>query len=520
MSDIDLNIDISDSISDTNNYEGNEEYQKIIENFNLCRIIVTKYKEWLKSLENYIDEHLESLYNYITIQEEFLNKIKSNSELFQNNFESSQNDTIINNYLQSINEAINIQNNKKDGIENISFFYLKLLDNIKDKNIFSFDNNKNPERKLTEINDLKQSLNLDKNVDNSEKIENMKKIKLIHKNQDKEKMNSEYTCFSPLADKKYMVFGNKKGEIEIYDFTYNDDSSINEENDENEEKFKLQLRISVFDDEVKYICELDEDLLAVSERKNIIKIIKCKDNISDYSIIQTIYIDDYDDLYIYSMISLPLLSSQEKNHFLCIATDNNILIYKSNKTPNYIINENENDENEESLYFEKYKEIKLDKLTHCLIEANDKYLVAGCPNDKTIKFFNMTKDFRESANITDINMTSGSNIFTLIPNKNILIVACNDGFKLISIKKKKKCKTIHCKYTALSLDMYNENTFICCCSEKNKNIIKQYKINKNNFDLEKVSKRRTHHNDEIWKLQKIDDKIFFIDNKKRIIFLA
>ena len=138
------------------------------------------------------------------------------------------------------------------------------------------------------------------------------------------------------------------------------------------------------------------------------------------------------------MISLPLLSSQEKRHFLCIATDNNILIYKSNKTPNYIINDNENEDNEESLYFEKYKEIKLEKLTHCLIEANDKYLVAGCPNDKTIKFYNMTKDFRESANITDINMTSGSNIFTLIPNKNILIVACNNGFKLISIRKKKK----------------------------------------------------------------------------------
>ena len=89
----------------------------------------------------------------------------------------------------------------------------------------------------TEINDLKQGLNLDKNADNSEQIKNMKKIKLIHKNQDKERMNSEYTCFSPLDDKKYMVFGNKKGEIEIYDFTYNDDSSINEENDENEEKF-------------------------------------------------------------------------------------------------------------------------------------------------------------------------------------------------------------------------------------------------------------------------------------------
>ena len=132
----------------------------------------------------------------------------------------------------------------------------------------------------------------------------------------------------------------------------------------------------------------------------------------------------------------------------------------------------------------------------------------------------MTKDFRERANITDINMTSGSNIFTLIPNKNILIVACNNGFKLISIRNKKKVKSVHFTHAVLSLEMLNDSNIICCCSEKNKNIIKQYKINKNNFELEEESQRRTKNNDEIWKLQKINEKIFFIDNKKRIMFLA
>ena len=219
------------------------------------------------------------------------------------------------------------------------------------------------------------------------------------------------------------------------------------------------------------------------------------------------------------MISLPLLSSQKKRHFLCVANNTSILIYKSNKNPKNIINNSENEDNVENLYFEKYKEIKLKKLTHCLIEANEKYLIAGCPYDKTIKFFNMNNDFRESANIIDINMTIGSNIFTLIPNENLLIVACNDGFKLISIEKKRKYKSVHCTYAVLSLDMYNDNTIICCCSERNNNIIKQYKINKNNFELEKVSQIKTDNNDEIWKLQKINEKIFFIDNKKRIMFL-
>ena len=44
MIEIDLNIDISDSISDTNNYEGNEEYQKIIENINLAELLKQNIK--------------------------------------------------------------------------------------------------------------------------------------------------------------------------------------------------------------------------------------------------------------------------------------------------------------------------------------------------------------------------------------------------------------------------------------------------------------------------------------------
>ena len=143
-------------------------------------------------------------------------------------------------------------------------------------------------------------------MSNSEKsIENMNIIKLFE-NEDKENNNLDYTCFSPLNDKNYMIFGNKKGKIEIYDFSNNNDSNINENNDE---KYHLKSRIKVFDDEIKHICELNEDLFAVSRKKNEIKII------NNSSIIQTIKIDDYNDSYIYSMIPLPLLSSQKKDIF-------------------------------------------------------------------------------------------------------------------------------------------------------------------------------------------------------------
>ena len=501
MSDISELSDTSSDSKNTNNDEFNEEYLINITNINLnlCKNIETKYKELLIYLTNQIDKNLKCLQNYYKIQEKILNKINNNCESIENYLELFQKNITINKYLQLLNNAINIQYDKKEGIEKTSDFYLKLLENMNNKNSY-ISNLKKPEKQF-----------LEKNVENSEKsIENMKIIKLVRSREDKKNNNSEYTCFSPLNDNNYMVFGNKKGEIEIYDFSKNNYSTINENNDEKYQKS----RIKVFDNEIKHICELDEDLFAVSQKKNEIKII------NNSSIIQTIKIDDNKDSYIYSMISLPLLSSQKKRHFLCVANHTSILIYKSNKTPKNIINNSENEDNVENLYFEKYKEIKLKKLTHCLIEANEKYLIAGCPYDKTIKFFNMNNDFRESANIIDVNMTIGSNIFTLIPNENLLIVACNDGFKLISIEKKRKYKSVHCTYAVLSLDMYNDNTIICCCSEKNKNIIKQYKINKNNFELQKLSQKRTIDNDEIWKLQKIGDKIFFIDNKKRIMFLA
>ena len=68
--------------------------------------------------------------------------------------------------------------------------------------------------------------------------------------------------------------------------------------------------------------------------------------------------------------------------------------------------------------------------------------------------------------------------------------------------------------------MFNENNIICFCSEKDKNIIKQYQIDEEKFEFKKVSQKRTNNNDEIWKLQRINDKIFFINNEKRVLMLA
>ena len=483
----------------TNNYKYTEDYKQIIENIILSKKILEKYKKWYEDLKHSISHFIKKLDNYCKNLQDIINNTNTNLE-WEVNFTLFQNSNKIYN-LQSINEAIDNENLKKEGIKNSSIIYLKFLD------FFSLNNNTISKRQFLENNDLNKNLNLNSN--NSKKIEKMGKMRLIHRDENKVKMDSEYTCFSPLNDNNYMVFGNKKGEIEIYDFRDN--------NNQNEVKYQLLLRIKVLNDEVKYICEIDEDLLAVSERKNIIKIIEFNKNLIQYSIIQTISLDDYDDINIYSMISLPLFSSQEKRNFLCIASDKNILIYKSNKIPKYLNNPH-NVNNEVNLSFELYKTIELYTLTHCLIEV-DKYLIAACPNDNSIKFFDKTNDFIQDANIDDINMTRGSNILTLIPNENILIVACDNGFKFISIEMRTIYKSVDFGFQILSIDMLNKNNIISCCSKGIRNTINQYEINKKNMELTKISQRTTRSNDEIWKLQKINGRIFFIDNQKIVNFL-
>jgi len=483
MTDYSFNSNPCDTSSDSHNSNDKEVKKYHEEIIGKINIVVKKGQEFSSNLSKYLD-NIEKKIQDIDSEDNL------NTEIYK--------------YINDINDIndMDAQCNNKEGMENF-INYLKLIENINNINFISNKNEKKPEKQIIENKKLKKNKKPKKYLENSKKlIEKMKLMKLIKPNEESNSY-SEYTCFSPLNDSDYMIFGDKKGDIKIYDFREN--------NEEIKEKYHPKSRINVFNDEIKYICELDEDLFAVSQRKNEIKIIK------NDSIKQTINIEDYDDLYIYSMISLPNLSSKEKRHFLCVATDSNILIYKSNKTPTYI-DTTENEDNEDNLYFEKYKDIKLETLTHCLIEV-DNYLIGGCPNDKTINIFDMFNEFEKSA-ITDINMTSGSNIFALIPNKNLLVVACVDGFKLISVKKKKKLKSVHCTYSVLSLDMFNENTIICCCSENGQNIIKQYQIDEEKFEFKRVSKKRTNNNDEIWKLQRINDKIFFIDNNKRVMMLA
>ena len=324
--------------------------------------------------------------------------------------------------------------------------------------------------------------------------------------------NYEIKCFSPLNSEKNIVLGNKNGEIKILEIPENQDNFFGKE------IFKIKLQFKIFENEIKYICELDEDLIAVSDGKYSIKIIKLEENISKYSAIQTINLDEYNIELIYCMIYLPIYSTLKKAHYFCIADDTHIFIFKSNKQPKKIINlkNSENENSDEPLTFTLYKDIRLNTLTHCLIEAYGKYLIAACPRKNCIKFFDLRKDFKEISEINKLEITNGSNTLALTPTNNLLIVACKYGFSYISIDRKAIYKTVHCIYSVFCLEIFNENSFICCCSDKRGKKIKQIKIN----EIKKCSEIHIRNNEEIWKLQKIKDRIIFLNSQNCVNYLT
>ena len=270
----------------------------------------------------------------------------------------------------------------------------------------------------------------------------------------------------------------------------------------NKSHFSFIISMKIFGEQVEHICELDEDLIAATDGKNNIKIIQFKDNFSSYKIVQSLDLKE-DSEKIYSMIYLPLLSKRNNNHYFCTGDEKHILIFKSNSKPKYL-DDDKNVDNTD-IKFELIKDIKLKTLVHCLIEANEKYIVAACTKENTLKIFDVTKDFKKLEDIKGFELSKGSNILTLVPNKNILIAACTDGYYLIDTKKSKIYKRMNCKYSVLSLDMISENAFVCCTSSKTDHRIKQYALNEK-FKLDKISERKIDKNYDIWKLRKVNQK--------------
>ena len=493
-----------------------EAQNKIKENILICKNVQKLFNEWINELTEKVQNYVDTLKNYCLIQEILSNFIKNEdnnpNNIYYNNFnviinyESfNKNQKMIDNYIQQINNKINNFYNKKSSFETKSDNFIELLNDFNDINFII-----NSE-KIKEEN-IQKNIVKPKKKKNLPSIESMKKLKLDLK---------DVKSFSALNNEKNIAIGLKTGEIQIYEF-------IQEDN------FKLKLKIkNEYEKEIKFICELDTDLIAVSDGKTSIKIIEFKNDMEQYSIVQTLDLKD-DSGIIYSMIKLPILSYNKNRHYFCVGDENHILIWKSNKQPKnkqifeipyddendddisieHSFYENEKEEDTEDdipLFFTLVKDIKLNTLSHCLIEVNDQYIAAACTKTNTIKFFNIKKNFEEKTEIKNITVSAGSNILSILPKKNILIVGCVDGFCLISTTKLQIVKILHCKYGVTSLETISKNSIISCCSDKKENKIKLYKIDDISFSFKKSSEKNVH-NTEVWNLKTINNRLFFTNN--------
>ena len=60
--------------------------------------------------------------------------------------------------------------------------------------------------------------------------------------------------------------------------------------------------------------------------------------------------------------------------------------------------------------------------------------------------------------------------------------------------------------------MLNNNTIICCCSDRNENKIKQYSLKEDSLLFKKLSEIKIINNDEIWSIKIFNDRIFYLSN--------
>ena len=316
---------------------------------------------------------------------------------------------------------------------------------------------------------------------------------------------------------------------------------------EGENNFIKRLDIKEFKEPIKFICQIDNNIIAISDKISNIKIIKLNESMVNYSIIQEIKPNR--EKSIYSMIYLPILSFHNNRHHFCMANDYYIFFYKSNKLPNNLMiykdeyhgsiqdiskeqptsiiqglnniskeyNQNNNNSNNKPVKFDLIETIQLNTLANSLVEINEKYIAAVCTNSNSIKFFDVNNKFEEKISINDINTCGGSYIMNLVDNGNILIVGTTKGFCLISTKTLEILKKFNKNMKIISLGVIYDNTIICCAIiEGNEKKILQVKYLPEKSDI-KINDSNNKEKDEVWDLKCFGNNIYFISNTDLII---
>jgi hypothetical protein len=366
-------------------------------------------------------------------------------------------------------------------------------------------------------------------IEMEEEEKEKSQIKFSDMKLNKYKFENKIRCFNMIKD-KYIILGLDIGDVPIYEFSKKKDEYI----------FIKRLDIKEFKKPIKFICQIDNNIIAISDKSSNIKIFELNESLANYSIIQEIKPNKENS--IYSMIYLPILSYYNNRHHFCISNDYYIFFYKSNKQPNKLmifkdnyhgsiqeisivqptfiqgVNNYNNSNNNKPLNFDLIETIQLNTLAHALIEINEKYIAAACTNINSIKFFDVNNKFEEKKSINYINTCGGSYIMNLVDNRKVLIVGTTIGFCFISTKTLEILKKYNKDMSIISLGVFNDNTIICCAiNKRNENKILQVEYLPENSHI-KINNSNFESEDEVWDLKCFDNNIYFISNSDLNIF--
>jgi len=502
-----------------------EESQKLIKSIN----------EWKESLLNKINKLNNSLINYFNLKRAIIENLVNNDnyEKYKNNFYVLSNYEMFT-YIEEIESFVDIANydiekNRGKDFSLKSDIFIKLINDFLTK-LQDFNQDK-----------VRNSL-LATNRNNIKKEEEKSKLKLSDmKSKNKYTFPNDIKCFTVIND-KYFVLGCDKGEVNFYEYkTSNDKNALSK-----------KLSIKNFKNPIKFICEIDSNTIAISDKIGYIKIIEFNEDATNYSLIQEIKSEG--NKTIHSMIYLPILSYYKNRHHFCMANSNNIFIYKSNKQPKnlLILKENyhdtiqeisieqptfifqesniipketlQNNQNKNDfLSFNLINKINIDDEIYSLIEINEKYIAAACFNSEdnfySVKFFDVNNNFELKKSINTKAISGGSYIMNLVENRKVLVVGCYNGFQLISTKNLSATNSIDFNMSIISIGVLYDNTLICCGIEEKTNFkqIIEFRYNAE-IDLILKSDDNVKLESEVWDLKCFNEKIYYILNSSLNIF--
>ena len=505
----------------------NQEYKDVEKEIQICEKLINSLNDWKNNLLNKINKINDFLTNYYNLKKALIEHLINNDNyiLFKNNYYVLSNYEMITQFKE-IELYVHNSNNEIHKFRNENFYekskmFFKIIDNFSIKcHALNEDRIKN--------------MMIEKNKLYIKKEKEKLKVKLSNmKSKNKYNFQCNINCFTVIND-KYIIIGSETGDIVIYE-----PSNLNDE-----KVLNKKLIIKEFKSPIKFICEIDNNTIAVSDKISNVKIIELNEDLSNYSVIQEIKSEEQKPFH--TMSHLPILTYYKNRIHFCMANSNYIFIYKSNKQPksflifdsiqginieqpNFLNQDNdiskgikENTQNNNDPFnFNLINKVILKTEAYSLIEINEEYMAAACissDSNYSINFFNINNNFKLEKDLNSEVFCGGSYIMNLVDNRKVLIVGNTKGFCLISIKNFEIIESVELNMSIISIGALYDDTMICCAiDDKNLKKIIEIKYNESHRKI-KLSNGFIKLENEAWDLKCFNKKIYFIFNSSINIF--